>query len=77
MVKYTKKVPNILLTNFQKADVLKTHGDNKKIKRYLNYYKFTGIEDGMKKTYDWIYDNLTKNDPATEKFIKANIKNIK
>jgi hypothetical protein len=35
------------------------------------------LEDGMKKTYDWIYDNLTKNDPATEKFIKADIKNIK
>ena len=28
----------------------------------------------MKKTYEWIYENLTKKDPATEKFIKADIK---
>ena len=57
MVKQTKKIPNILLTNFQKADVLKTHGDNKKIKRYLKYYKFTKIEEGIKKTITWYKDN--------------------
>ena len=57
MVKQTKKIPNILLTNFQKADVLKTHGDNKKIKRYLKYYKFTKIEEGIKKTIIWYKDN--------------------
>ena len=57
IVKHTKKIPNILLTNFQKADVLKTHGDNKKVKKYLNYYKFTGIEEGIKKTVTWYKDN--------------------
>ena len=57
MVKQTKKIPNILLTNFQKADVLKTHGDNQKIKRYLKYYKFTKIEEGIKKTIIWYKDN--------------------
>ena len=31
----------------------------------------------MKKTYDWIYDNLTNDNPATEKFTKKDIKNIK
>ena len=57
MVKQTKKIPNILLTNFQKADVLKTHGDNRKIKKYLKYYKFTKIEEGIKKTIAWYKDN--------------------
>ena len=57
MVKQTKKIPNILLTNFQKADVLKTHGDNRKIKKYLKYYKFTKIEEGIKKTIAWYKEN--------------------
>ena len=41
------------MTKFQKADVLKTHGDNKKIKKYLNYKKFTNINLGLKKTIEW------------------------
>ena len=28
----------------------------------------------MRKTYEWIYENLTKKDPTTEKFTKADIK---
>ena len=51
--------------------------NNDKSKEVLKWNYSIKLEDGMKKTYDWIYDNLTKNDPATEKFIKADIKNIK
>ena len=41
-----------------------------------NFYEPTKNmqEEGMKKTYEWIYDNLTKKDPSTEKFTKADIK---
>lgn len=44
----------------QKADVLKTHGDNKKIKRYNLIKKFTPFEIGIKNTLDWYkkYNNL-------------------
>ena len=34
-----------------------SHGDNKKIKSYLKYYKFTKIEEGIKKTIIWYKDN--------------------
>ena len=47
--KMTLKKPLVAMTKFQKADVLKTHGDNKKIKKYLNYKKFTNINLGLKK----------------------------
>lgn len=32
--------------------------DNSKILKYLPNYKFTKIEDGLKETIDWFYDNL-------------------
>ena len=51
--KITLKKPLVAMTKFQKADVLKTHGDNKKIKKYLNYKKFTNINLGLKKTIEW------------------------
>lgn len=34
--------------------------DNSKLLRYLPDYKFTKIEDGLKETIDWFYDNLDK-----------------
>ena len=48
--------------------------NNEKLKEVLNWNYSIKLEEGMKKTYDWIYKNLTKPDPATEKFIKADIK---
>ena len=51
--KMTPKKPLVAMTKFQKADVLKTHGDNKKIKKYINYKKFTNINLGLKKTIEW------------------------
>jgi len=51
--------------------------NNDKLKEVLKWNYSIKLEEGMKKTYDWIYNNLTKNDPATEKFTKADIKNIK
>ncbi len=51
--KYSKRLPKIVTKKFQKADVLKTHGDNKKIKNVTNFKNFTSIEIGIRKTIDW------------------------
>ena len=44
----------------QKADVLKTHGDNKKIKKYKLIKNFTPFEIGIRNTIDWYkkYNNF-------------------
>jgi UDP-glucuronate 4-epimerase len=43
----------IFKTSLQKADILKTHGDNIKIRRYLNYNKFYSIKDGISNLVNW------------------------
>ena len=55
--KYSKKLPKIVRKKFQKADVLKTHGDNKKIKKIVNFKNFTPIDIGVKKTIEWYKKN--------------------
>jgi UDP-glucuronate 4-epimerase len=55
--KYSKKLPKIVRKKFQKADVLKTHGDNKKIKKIVNFKNFTPIDIGVKKTIEWYTKN--------------------
>ena len=44
----------------QKADVLKTHGDNRKIKKYKLINFFTPFETGIKNTLEWYkkYNNF-------------------
>ena len=54
---YTNKLPKITKTTFQQADVLKTHGDNSKIKKYLNLKNFMNIDLGLKKTIEHYYNN--------------------
>ena len=53
----TKKKSRLIMTKFQKADVLKTHGDNKKIRKFINIKKFTNFDIGLKKTIDWYVKN--------------------
>ena len=36
-----------------KADVLKTHGSNKKILKLINYKEFMNIDKGIQKTLEW------------------------
>ena len=40
-----------------KADVLKTHGSNKKITKHLNFKKFTHIDEGIKNSLNWYLKN--------------------
>ena len=46
-------VPKIKKTSLQMADIIKTHGDNKKILRITNFRKFSSIKDSIKKTIMW------------------------
>jgi len=36
-----------------KADVLKTHGSNSKVKKISSFKKFLDFNEGLKKTYNW------------------------
>ena len=46
-------VPKIKKTSLQMADIIKTHGDNKKILRITNFRKFSSIKDSINKTIIW------------------------
>jgi UDP-glucuronate 4-epimerase len=54
--KYVKK-PKILKKPLHHADVLKTHGSNKKIIAYTKINKFTSIKEGINKTVRWYLNN--------------------
>ena len=48
-----KKKTKINKLKLQKGDVIKTHGDNTKIKRLFGNIKFTNIEKGVSKFVKW------------------------
>jgi UDP-glucuronate 4-epimerase len=47
----------ILNIKANKADVYKTFGSNKKIKKFLKIKKFTKISIGLKNTINWYFEN--------------------
>ena len=47
--------------------------NNEKLKEVLKWNYSIKLEDGMKKTYNWIYNTMIKNDPDAIKFTKKNI----
>lgn len=51
--KLTKVKCKIFKTSLQKADILKTHGDNMKIRKYVNYHKFYDIKNGIFNLVNW------------------------
>ena len=72
---------NIAGTNLKRSYVLdKPKGvrgrssNNDKLKDVLKWNYSTKLEDGIEKTYNWIYEKITTNDPIVEKFIKSDIK---
>ena len=38
------------MTGFVKGEMLKTHGSNKKLKKYIGNMKFTDLKKGINKT---------------------------
>ncbi len=65
MIKFLDFLSNkkckIKKTKFVKVDVLKTHGDNKKILRLINKRRFLKLEEGLKNTFDWFKKYYFKN----------------
>ena len=51
------KKPQIKKRKFQLADVKKTHGDNGKIKKYLDKKKFSDIREALNNTCSWYKNN--------------------
>jgi len=49
----TQKKPKLFKRKLQQADVVKTHGDNKKIKSFIGKQNFTSIDIGLKITVNW------------------------
>ena len=49
----TQKKPKLFKRKLQQADVVKTHGNNKKINSFVGYQNFTSIDTGLKKTVKW------------------------
>ncbi len=45
--------PRIKKISLQKADIIKTHGDNTKILKITNYKSFKSFEFGLEKTINW------------------------
>ena len=43
----------IIMAPLNKADVLKTHGDNSNIKKLLKFYNFSNFADCFEKTFAW------------------------
>ncbi len=57
-----KKIrPVIKKKSLQKADILKTHGDNKKILRITKYKNFTDWKIGINRTIKWYLDFYVNN----------------
>jgi len=50
--------PKVKKVTLQKADILKTHGDNKKILKYVRFKKFTNWKEALKKTIAWYQQNM-------------------
>ena len=48
--------------------MIKTYGDNKLVKKTINYKKFTDIDTGIKKTIKWYSNFKDKNSLYFNKF---------
>ena len=59
-IKYYSKTinkPKIVMRSLQQADIIKTHGDNSKLKKFIGNVKFTQFETGLDNTLNWFKKN--------------------
>jgi nucleoside-diphosphate-sugar epimerase len=56
----TLNKPKIKKISKHRADLYKTHGDNKLVKRATGVKKFTDISIGLKNTVEWFVNNKDK-----------------
>ena len=57
MNKVANRKCDIQKVNFQKVDVVKTHGDNSKTLKLIGNKKFYSISNGLKNTFEWFKKN--------------------
>ena len=57
MNKVAKNHCKIKKVKLQKVDVIKTHGDNSKLLKFVKKNKFYSVNEGLKNTYDWFKKN--------------------
>jgi len=57
-MKKNKINPKIKKVTLQKADILKTHGDNTKLLRFIKFKKFSNWKESVKKTIIWYQENM-------------------
>ncbi len=60
-MKKNKIHPKVKKVSLQKADILKTHGDNKKLLKSIKYKKFSDWKISVRKTIVWYQNNMLKN----------------
>ncbi len=60
-MKKNKIHPKVKKVSLQKADILKTHGDNKKLLKSIKYKKFSHWKISVRKTIVWYQKNMLKN----------------
>ena len=57
-MKKNKINPRIKKVSLQKADILKTHGDNSKLLKFTKYNSFSNWQDSLKRTIIWYQKNI-------------------
>ena len=60
IMEINKIKPKVKKTSLQMADIIKTHGDNRKILKITKFKKFSSIESSIKKTIMWYQDYFLK-----------------
>jgi len=56
----TLNKPKIIKRSLQRADIIKTHGDNNLVKKISGIKKFTDISIGLRNTVEWFVKNKDK-----------------
>ena len=49
----SKRSSKVYKTKLQKADIIKTHGNNNKIKQFTKFKKFTKLDLGLNNLINW------------------------
>ena len=61
LIKYDNKIASVEVTfgDLREGDIPHSVASIKKAENLLNYNPITNVEDGLKETVDWFYNNLT------------------
>jgi len=58
--KYTLKKPKVIKISKQKADLVKTHGSNVRINKFLKFKNYSNFELSLKSIINWYKNNYKK-----------------